>query len=74
MWHNKKHKYKEFEGMGNIIVGDAELPLNPSKTGWIAPTGLNIFNEQDAIKYANKLNEVIQANKHLRNKKGNKFQ
>ena len=74
MWHNKKHKYKEFEGMGNIIVGDGELPVNPSRTGWVTPCGTLILNQEDAIKYATKLNEVIQDNRHLRMKKGNKFQ
>ena len=73
MWHNKKEKYKEFEGMGNIIVGDAELPLNSDKTAWVLPTGNLVLNQQDAIQYATKMNEIIQANSHFRKKRGNRF-
>ena len=66
MWHRKPEKYKEFEGMKNIIVGQGELTYietpdgNP---GWVTLCGNIIHDRADAEKYAKKVDDLFQHNK-----------
>ncbi|WP_432481724.1 hypothetical protein [Moraxella sp. ZY200743] len=61
MYHRKTHKYKEYEGMENIVVGQGELVrvFTSQGVGWRTPSGTIIYNKQDAINYATRLDEFI---------------
>lgn len=65
MWHRDPAKYKEFQGQDNIIVGSGELIAVTTKRGkgWITPTHEIIYNRADALKYAAKLDDLIQRNR-----------
>lgn len=62
MFHRLPHKYKEFEGMKNVIVGKGELPWSEYKQGWIAPSGIVIRDRQEAVRIATYLNELYTKN------------
>lgn len=57
--------YKKFEGDENIIVGSAELIAVTTDRGmaWLTLCNTPIFNKQDAIKYATRLDDLIQFNR-----------
>mgnify|MGYP000016323229 CR=1 FL=1 len=66
MWHRKLEKYKEFEGMKNIIVGHGELAYIQApdgKPGWITLCGNIIHDREEAEKYAKKVDDLFQFNK-----------
>lgn len=63
MWHNKKHKYKEYEGQDNITVDEAELVYIAKYKGWAILDGGVITNRTDAYRYAHKLNRLIKYNR-----------
>lgn len=65
MWHRDPAKYKEFTGQENVIVGAGELIAVTTKygKGWITPHHQIIYNLDDAIAYATKLDEIIISNR-----------
>lgn len=65
MWHHNPETYKKFPGQENIIVGNGELiAVSTAKgKGWITPHNQVIYNREDAVAYASKLNDLIQFNK-----------
>lgn len=64
MYHRKLHKYKEYEGMENIVVGQGELirVFTSHGVGWRTPSGTVIHDKQEAIRYATALNSLIRYN------------
>ena len=62
MFHRLPHKYKEFEGMKNIIVGKGEVPWSEYKQGWIAPGGNTIRDVSEAVRIATYLDELYTKN------------
>lgn len=65
MYHLLPHKYKEFEGQDNIIVGKGEVVWSSKERGWIAPNGVVIRNRDEAIRIATYLNQLYMKN-HIR--------
>lgn len=63
-----KSKYKLFENDKNVIVGQAELSYIPHLNGWATLGGGVIYNKQDAIKYAQRLDIIITFNLRRINK------
>ena len=62
MYHRLLHKYKEFEGRSNVIVGMGELPWSEYKQGWIAPSGIVVLDRQEAIRIATYLDKLYTKN------------
>lgn len=62
MYHRLPHKYKEFEGQNNVIVGKGELCWSDTKQGWIAPMGVVIRDRNEAIRIATYLNQLYTKN------------
>lgn len=58
MYHRLLHKYKEFEGQDNVIIGKGELVWSENKQGWVAPSGIVIYDRQLAIEIATQLNQL----------------
>ncbi len=58
-------KYKEFPGQDNILVENGELVcvIGPQGKGWITLSNVIIYNREDAIAYATKLNSLIKFNR-----------
>lgn len=65
MYHRKLHKYQEYEGMGNIVVGQAELVriYTAHGIGWRTPSNTVIHDKQEALQYATALDSLIRYNK-----------
>jgi hypothetical protein len=69
MWHRKPEKYKEFEGMKNIIHGMGEMShikTPDGRDGWVALDGNIIYDRNAAELYAKKIDALFRFNK-LRN-------
>lgn len=64
MYHRKPEKYKEFEGMENVVYGKGELiKVNtPQGIGYRAPCGRIIYNYDEALAYAKELDHIIRTN------------
>lgn len=64
MYHRKLHKYKEYEGMQNIVVGQGELirVFTSQGVGYRTPSGTVIYDEEEAFKYAKALHDLIRRN------------
>lgn len=62
MFHRLKHKYKEFEGDKNVIVGKGELVYSPKHNGWVNMDGKVIKDRKQAELLASKINEIYQYN------------
>lgn len=60
MYHRLKHKYKEFEGDKNVIVGKGELVWVGN--GWINLDGHIIKDKNQALLIAHKINQLYQYN------------
>ena len=60
MYHRLKHKYKEFDGDKNIIVGKGELVWVGN--GWISLDNVIITDRNQAILLATKINELYHWN------------
>lgn len=68
MKYQKIYYSTDFIGQGNIILSHAELIYVPNKEGWAALDGTIITNKKDAIKYTNKVNDLIIANEKTNEK------
>lgn len=64
MYHRKPEKYKEFEGMENVVYGKGELiKVNtPQGVGYRAPCGNIIYDYDEALAYAKRLDQIIRTN------------
>lgn len=62
MYHRKLHKYKEFEGDKNVIVGKGEVVWNDKQSAWIAPSGLLIQSKEEALRIATYLDALYKQN------------
>ncbi len=61
MFHRTPEKYKYTTA--NIIVGNAELPfVSNRQVGWITPGGRVISDKSDAIKFAQRMHELMTGN------------
>lgn len=67
MYHRKLHKYKEFEGQENVIVGKGECIWVKEKNAWRCPSGQFYTDKLAALEEASYINELYQAN-YLRSK------
>lgn len=67
MYHRKPEKYKEFEGMENVVYGKGELiKVNtPQGVGYRAPCGNIIYDYDEALAYAKRLDQIIRTNNIL---------
>lgn len=65
MWHHNPETYKKFPGQLNIIVGSGELiaVTTTHGNGWVTPHNQVIYDREDAIAYATKLDNLIQTNR-----------
>lgn len=60
--HNNRpviYMFDRYYTTRNILVDKAEIPYCPRLKAWILPGGSIIKNQADAIKYACKLNDLI---------------
>lgn len=64
MYHRKLEKYKEYEGMKNTVVGKGELIYvsTPLGDAYRAPCGALIYDRDEALEYAHKLDILIRKN------------
>lgn len=55
---------KELYITDNIIIGTGEVPARRAKEGivWVLPGGRTTTNRDEAIRYAIKLDKIIQSN------------
>ena len=60
MYHRLPHKYKEFEGMQNVIYGKGELVYVGN--GWRSITGRIITDKEEAIQEAKYLDRLYTLN------------
>lgn len=60
MYHRLPHKYKEFEGMQNVIYGKGELVYVGN--GWRSITGRIITDKDEALQEAKYLNRLYTLN------------
>ena len=60
MFHRLKHKYKEFEGMKNVIHGKGELVWVGN--GWRSITGRIITDRNEALDEAKFLDKLYRYN------------
>ena len=79
MYHRKPEKYKEYEGMQNAVVGKGELirVITPIGVAYRAPCGSLIYDRDEALEYARKLDRLIRKNTLLfiqRNLKGKAYE
>lgn len=74
-YHRLLHKYKEFHNMQNIVVGQGELPYVANLNGWRTPHNTIIYDRDEAIQYATKLDKYIneQRVRFIRFKKGDRY-
>lgn len=66
MYHRLLHKYKEFEGQDNVIVGQGELIWLAKEKCWLSPTKQKFYDKQQAIEHAKTLDKFYHANKYLK--------
>ena len=61
MYHRKPEKYKEFEGMENVVYGKGELIKVKTEqgVGYRAPCGSIIYDYDEALAYAKRLDRYI---------------
>ena len=60
MYHRLPHKYKEFEGMENIVFGKGELVFVGN--GWRSISGRIITDRDEALKEAKELDRLYRIN------------